>query len=162
MIDREQRREQIMCDWLSVDSNKIIRLDGMSTFQSATRHTTPGLSARLVKLIASRSGVASGCRRASCRRHATFDRARHTRVLEARTIGNGGEKMSEPAPVEVPAPATPAESGSDAAAPAAGEGGEGGVSKKAAKKVRDAIRAVRDSSTPRRRSLTPLRPIPKP
>ena len=161
MIDRgargEQRREQ-MCDWLLVDSNKIIRLDGMSTFQSTVRGTAyPRLDA-----LASRSGVASGCRRASCRRHATFDRARHTRVLEARTIGNGGEKMSEPAPVEVPAPATPAESGSDAAAPAAGEGGEGGVSKKAAKKVRDAIRAVRDSSTPRRRSLTPLRPIPKP
>jgi len=64
------------------------------------------------------------------------------------TIGNKGEKMSEPAAaVEAPAPETPATSVADE--PAA-EGGAEGQSKKAAKKVRRASRTIQPASSSRR------------
>ena len=63
------------------------------------------------------------------------------------TIGNKGEKMSDPAAaVEAPAPETPATSVADE--PAA-EGGAEGQSKKAAKKVRRASGTIQHASSSR-------------
>ena len=75
-------------------------------------------------------------------------RTTHSTPPPTGTIGNKGEKMSEPAAaVEAPAPETPATSVADE--PAA-EGGAEGQSKKAAKKVR------RERSSTHRRLAAPI------